>query len=98
MFFDIEITEELLNIPITPPPITRQYGFSNLLELRSLNNNERKNFALSLESEVNLDEHIYRSTPNFDNLINNKLLQIKRCNSETKELIKIPNIKRINTF
>jgi hypothetical protein len=91
MLFDTEITENLLTVATTPHPITRQYGFSNLLELRSLNNNERSNFVLPLESEVNLDEYFFKSTP--DNLP-----QIKRYNSETKEIIKISNIKRINTF
>jgi len=90
MFFDIEITDDLFTIPPTAPPITRQHGFSNLLALTSV---------LPLNIEVNLDENIFRSIPpNFDNLINNNLPQIKRYNSETKELIKIPNIKRINTY
>ena len=84
MFFDIEITDDLFTIPPTAPPITRQHGFSNLLALTSV---------LPLNIEVNLDENIFRTTPNFDNLP-----QIKRYNSETKKLIKIPNIKRINTY
>ena len=104
MFFDLEITEDLLTIPPTPPRLTRQYGCSNLLELLSLDNYERSNPVLSLDTEVTLDEYIFRSVPNFDDLNNssnlgtNNLPQLKKYNSEIKQSVKSPNLKRINTF
>ena len=90
MFFDLEITEDLLTIPPTPPRLTRQYGCSDLLAL--------SNQVLSLDTEVNFDEYIFRSVPNFDNSINNNLPQLKKYNSDSKQTTKSPNIKRINTF
>ena len=102
MFFDLEITEDLLTIPPTPPRLTRQYGCSDLLAL--------SNQVLSLDTEVTLDEYIFRSVPNFDDLNNssnlsnlsylgtNNLPQLKKYNSEIKQSVKSPNLKRINTF
>lgn len=90
MFFDIEIDEELFNVPLTPPRLTRQYGCSNLLEL--------SNPVLSINTEVDFDEYIFRSMPDFDNLSNNNLPQLKRYNSDSKKITKSPSIKRINTF
>ena len=110
MFFDLEITEDLLNIPSTAPRLTRQYGCSNLLELLSLDNYERSNPVLSINTEITLDEYVFRSMPDFDNFINssnqsnlnnqgtNNLPQLKRYNSDSKQTTKSPNIKRINTF
>jgi len=99
MFFDLEITEDLLNIPSTAPRLTRQYGCSNLLELLSLDNYERSNPVLSINTEITLDEYVFKSMPNFDQLNNsNNLPQLKRYNSEIKQTTKSPNIKRINTF
>ena len=101
MFFDLEITEDLLTIPATAPRLTRQYGCSNLLELLSLDNYERSNPVLSIDTEVTLDEYVFRSMPDFDNLSNSSnsnLPQLKRYNSDSKQTSKSPNIKRINTF
>ena len=104
MFFDLEITEDLLTIPATAPRLTRQYGCSNLLELLSLDNYERSNPVLYIDTEVTLDEYVFRSMPDFDNLSNssnlgtNNLPQLKRYNSDSKQTSKSPNIKRINTF
>ena len=96
MFFDIEIEEELFDVPLTPPRLTRQNACSNLLEL--------SNPVLSIDTEVTLDEYVFRSMPDFDNFINssnqgtNNLPQLKRYNSDSKQTTKSPNIKRINTF
>lgn len=99
MFFDMEITEDLLTVSRTPPRITRQNGFSNLLALI--------NPILSLDTEVNFDEDVFRSMPDFDHLNNssklsnlgtNNLPQLKRYNSEIKQSVKSPNLKRIKTF
>ena len=90
MFFDIEIDEELFNVPLTPPRLTRQNACLNLLEL--------SNSVSSFDAEVNFDEYIFKSMPNFGNLINNNLLQIRRYNSDSNQTTKRPNIKRINTF
>ena len=90
MFFDLEITEDLLTIPLTPPRLTRQNGCSNLLEL--------SNPVLSINTEVDFDEYIFRSMPDFCNSINNNLPQLKRYNSDSKKITKSPSIKRINTF
>lgn len=90
MFFDIEIDEELFDIPLTPPRLTRQNACSNLLEL--------SNLVSSLDAEVDFDEYIFKSMPNFGNSINNNLLQIRRYNSDSNQTTKSPNIKRINTF
>jgi hypothetical protein len=102
MFFDIEITEELLTVSRTPPRLTRQNGCSNLLAL--------SNSILSLDTEVNFDEDVFRSMPDFDDLNNssnlsnlsylgtNNLPQLKKYNSEIKQSVKSPNLKRINTF
>ena len=99
MFFDMEITEDLLTVSRTPPRLTRQNGCSNLLALLSLDNYERSNPILSLDTEVNFDEDIFRSMPDFDDLSNsNNLPQLKRYNSEIKQSVKSPNLKRINTF
>ena len=99
MFFDMEITEDLLTVSLTPPRLTRQNGCSNLLALLSLDNYERSNPILSLDTEVNFDEDVFRSMPDFDALSNNNNLpQLKRYNSEIKQSVKSPNLKRINTF
>ena len=104
MFFDLEITEDLLTILPTAPHITRQYGCSNLLELLSLDNYERSNPVLSINTEVTLDEYVFRSMPDFDNLSNssnlgtNNLSKLKSYNSDSKQTTKSPNIKRINTY
>ena len=90
MFRDLEITDDLFTIPPTAPRLTRQYACLDLLSL--------SNPVLSVGTEINLDEYIFRSIPDFDNSINNNLRLIKRCNSESKQTIKSPNIKRINTF
>lgn len=96
MFFDIEITEELFNVPHNPPRLTRQYGCSNLVALSKQ--------VLSIDTEINFDEHIFRSAPNFYDLSNssnqgtNNLPQLKRYNSDSKQLVKSPSLKRINTF
>lgn len=91
MFFDLEITEDLLTVSHTPPRLTRQYGCSNLLAL--------SNTVLSLDTEVNFDENIFRSVSNFDDLSNNNNLpHLKRYNSDLKQTTKSPSIKRINTF
>ena len=83
MFFDIEITEELLKVPLTPPKLIRQYASLNLNKL-------------NIDAEVNFDEHIFRSVPNFDNSGN--LPYLKRYNSDLKQITKSPSLKRINTF
>lgn len=110
MFFDMEITEDLLTVSRIPPRITRQNGCSNLLALLSLDNYERSNPILSLDTEVNFDEDVFRSMPDFEHLNNssnlsnlsnlgtNNLPQLKRYNSEIKQSVKSPNLKRINTF
>lgn len=103
----MEITEDLLMVTPTPPPIIRQNAFNNLITLTSFNNSESINSSSSLYTEVNFDEYIFRSIPNFDNLSNlsnlinigtNKLPQLKRYNSESKLTTKSPSLKRINTF
>lgn len=97
----MEITEDVLTISRTPPRLTRQNGCSDLL---SLNNNKSSNLELSLDTEVNFDEYIFRSMPNFGNLSNltnfnnNNLPQLKRYSSEFKQTTKSSNLKRINTF
>ena len=93
MFFDLEVTDTLLTIPPIPPPITRQYAFLDLLSL----NNKSNSYEL-INRELNLDEYIFRSTPNCYLNNNNKLPHIKKYNSEINELIKIPKLKRNNTF
>lgn len=100
MFFDMEITEDLLTVSRTPPRLTRQNGCSDLLSLLSLNNNESSNPILSLDTEVNFDEDVFRSMPDFDDLNNssNNFPQLKRYSSESKQTTKSPNLKRINTF
>ena len=99
MFFDMEITEDLLTVSCAPPRLSRQFGCSNLLALLSLDNYERSNAILSLDTEVNFDEDVFRSMRDFDDLNNtNNLPQLKRYNSEIKQSIKSPNLKRINTF
>ena len=90
MFFDIEIDEELFDVPLTPPRLTRQNACSNLLEL--------SNSVLSINTEVDFDEYIFKSMPNFGNSINNNLLQIRRYNSDLNQTTKSTNLKRINTF
>lgn len=106
MFFDIEIDEELFDVPLTPPRLTpprltpprltRQYGCSDLLAL--------SNQVLSIDTEVNFDEYIFRSLPNLGNSSNlsnigtNNLPKLKKYNSDSKQTTKSPNIKRINTF
>jgi hypothetical protein len=98
MFFDLEITEDLLTIPPTAPRITRQYGCLNLLALLSFDNYERSNPILSLDTEVNFDEDVFRSMPDFYHLNNssnlsnigtNNLPQLKRYNSEIKQSVKV---------
>ena len=100
MFFDMEITEDLLTIQQNAPRLTRQYGCSNLLAITHLINYERSNQVLSLDTEVNIDEYIYRSISDFEHLNDNNLVQIKRCKSDSEQRKKteILNIKRINTF
>jgi hypothetical protein len=102
MFYDIEITDDLFDVPITPPLIRRQNGCANLLEL--------SNPVLSIDTEVTLDEYVFRSMPDFDNfsnssnqinqnnLVTNNLPQLKRYNSDSKKITKSPSIKRIKTF
>jgi len=93
MFFDIEITEELFNVPHNPPRLTRQYGCSNLVALSKQ--------VLSIDTEINFDEHIFRSAPNFydlSNSSNHNLPHLKRYNSDLKQTTKSPSLKRINTF
>uniref|UniRef100_A0A6C0LFT0 Uncharacterized protein n=1 Tax=viral metagenome TaxID=1070528 RepID=A0A6C0LFT0_9ZZZZ len=100
MFFDFEIIDDLLTIPPTAPHITRQYGCSNLLALTSLNNYERSNPVLSVDTEVNNYEHILRSMPNLSNLSTKDLPPVKRYNSDSKQFTKSQSnsLKRINTF
>ena len=104
MFFDLEITEDLLNISRTPPRLTRQKGCSDLFALLSLNNNESSDPELYLDTEVNFDEDIFRSISDFNELNNssnlgtNNLPQLKRYNSDLKQTTKSPSLKRINTF
>ena len=95
MLFDNQINEDLLTIPLTEPILTRQYGCSNLLTL------------ISVDTEVNFDEYVFKSIPKFDNLCNSSNLcnsntknlpNIKRHNSDSKHTTKSPNVKRINTF
>ena len=100
MLYDIEISDDLLTIPRNAPRLTRQNAYSNLLEITYLNNYERSNQVLSLDTEVNIDQHIYRSISEFEHLNDNNLVQIKRCESDSEQRKKTEslNIKRINTF
>lgn len=90
MFYDIKIEDDLFDVPLNPPSITRQYGCLNLLEL--------SNSILFLNTEVNFDEYIFKSIPDLSNSSKNHLPQIKKNNSDSKQMIKSPSIKRINTF
>ena len=110
MFFDFEITEDLVSVPISPPPITRQYACLKLSELTSSNYYERSNSELSFDTIVNPDELIFRSMPNLDtvNTINTNntintintinLPRLKRYNSESKQFTSSPILKKIKTF
>tara|TARA_Y100000590_G_C15680014_1_gene999460 strand:+ start:108 stop:359 length:252 start_codon:yes stop_codon:yes gene_type:complete len=77
-----------LIIPPNAPPLTRQYGCSNLLA--------QNNKVLSIDTKVDFN-NIILSIPNFDNLNSSNLSQIKRYNSELNQSIKSTNIKRIKT-
>lgn len=102
MFFDYqitgEITDDLLKINNTLPTLRRQYGFSNLLALTSSNNYKIINSVLSLDTEVNFDELIFKSVPDMSDLNTKILPLVKKYNSESKLSMKNPSIKRINTF
>tara|TARA_A100001015_G_C15042776_1_gene740960 strand:- start:4571 stop:4915 length:345 start_codon:yes stop_codon:yes gene_type:complete len=114
MNFEIDINNDLLTVPLIPPPVIRQNAYSNLHAITSFNNNQNSNQALSLDMEVNFNENIFRTIPNFDNFHNfnnlsinnlsinnlsiNNLTQIKRCNSEYIQSRKSPDLKRIKTF
>ena len=98
MFYDIKITDDLLTVPDTPPRLIRQKGSLNLLALAFLDNYERSGKVLSVNTEINFDEYIFKSIPDFYNLSTNNTPQLKKYNSELKRSTKTPNLKRINTF
>lgn len=84
MFFDVEITDDLFNIPVMPPPIRRQHGSANLLKTENL--------------EVNLEDNMFRSMPNLSSTNISNLPMVKRHKSDTNTLIKTVTLKRIKTF
>lgn len=107
MFYDIEISDELFYESQNPPILKRQFGFKNLLKLTDFENNNNETFYYS---ELNINEILYRSGPNYyyenenneeSNKINYSIPKIKKITSEyytKKENLKSPIIKRINTY
>ena len=55
MFFDVEITEDLLTVPLIPPVITRQNAY---IDLTSFNNHKNSNLELPFNTQVNINQHI----------------------------------------
>ncbi len=71
------VNEELLNVPLIPPPVRRQKAYNNLLNI----NSEIYNSNLELNFEDNIFKNINNETfkrCNSESNINNKEITIKR--------------------
>ena len=93
MYYDIEITDEMLQEALIPPPIRRQNGFINNLELLNEVDVEVINRSIDFNTQLeNLNNEI--------NDINSQIsiLTIKKNKSESNLEIKIPTIKKNITF
>lgn len=77
MSFEMIVNEELLDIPLIPPPVRRQKAYKNRLNI----NSEINNYNI----EVNFEDNIFRNINNetfkrcnSESNINNKEITIKR--------------------
>ena len=103
MFYDIEISDELFYEPLNPPMLRRQPACKDLLKLNNFENNDNETLYYS---ELNINDIIYRSGPDFiyNEEYNKKeynIIKIKKSYSEyhtTKTKLKSPTIKRFYTY
>ena len=104
MIFDIEITEDIFNVPILAPQITRQNAYSNSLDLfleYNTNGIHNTNSTEIFNTELNINDFLYRSIPQFNENSNNSLPQLKKHFSESNKLPETLNsikVKRFKTF
>jgi len=77
MSFEMIVNEELLDIPLIPPPVRRQKAYNNLLNINSeiYNSNLELNFEDNIFRNIN-SEILKRCNSETD--IKNKEITIKR--------------------
>lgn len=66
MFYDTEITYDLLYVPLIPPPITRQNATNNLLEL----------INTKIDTEINIKDDVYRSISSNNKCVSNDTINL----------------------
>lgn len=77
MYSNIEIIDDLFDIPILPPLITRQHAYSN--QLQPTNNS---NTPYSINFEIDLNENLFRSVQVLNNI---NLPYVKKTQSYNKQ-------------
>jgi hypothetical protein len=91
MFYDTEITDDLLYVSLIPPPITRQNATNNLLKL----------IDTEIDTEININHYVYRSisSNNYNSPLPIENKSVSKNKSVFNDRINLyPKIKRNKTF